>query len=88
MFPFRTSVAVEDLSGTVIGLIVANLVAFLYMLGLPAGEADRFVFQFALVPARYTRPDIAQALGLDPTNPLPFLTNAFMHGGWIHLGVF
>lgn len=87
MFPIRTSVATDDISGTVIGLIAANVAVFLLLVGLPAELAEQFVHQHALVPARYTRPEVAEAIGLEATNPLPFLTNAFMHAGWVHLGV-
>ena len=73
------------LPGAVIGLIIANVVVFLVQSGLPTDLAEQFIYHNALVPARYTQPEFASELGLDPGNFLPILTNSFMHGGWLHL---
>ncbi len=85
MIPIRTSVEVDEIPGAVIGLIIANVAVFLVQSGLPESLAEAFVYQNALVPARYTQPGFADALGLDPGNYLPLLTNTFMHAGWLHL---
>ena len=87
MIPIRTSVEVREIPGTVVGLIVANLVVFLVQEGLPADMAKQFILHNALVPARYTDPDLARELGLGPHNFLPLLTSSFMHVGWAHLVV-
>ena len=85
MIPIRTSVEVQEIPGAVIGLIIANVVVFLVQSGLPTDLAEQFIYHNALVPARYTQPEFASELGLDPGNFLPILTNSFMHGGWLHL---
>ena len=85
MIPIRTSVDVRGVPGAVIGLIIANVVVFLVQSGLPADLAKQFIHYNALVPGRYTDPEVARQLGLDPGNFLPFLTNTFMHVGWLHL---
>ncbi|MFQ6018210.1 MAG: rhomboid family intramembrane serine protease [Kiloniellaceae bacterium] len=87
MIPVRTSVEVDETPGAVIGLIVANVAVFLVQVGLPDGLRETFIYQYALVPARYTQPEFARELGLDPGNYLPLLTNTFMHGGLAHLTV-
>ena len=85
MIPVRTSVEVDEMPGAVIGLIIANVAVFLVQSGLPESLAEAFIYQNALVPARYTQPGFADQLGLDRGNYLPLLTNTFMHGGWLHL---
>ncbi len=85
MFPLRTSVEVDEISSVVIGLIVANVAVFLVQIELPESLREAFLYRYALVPARYTQPDFASGLGLDPDNFLPLLTNTFMHAGLVHL---
>ena len=85
MIPVRTSIETEDTPSVVIGLIVANLAVFLVQSGLPEPLGDAFIQQNALIPARYTQPEFARELGLDPGNFLPLLTNTFMHAGLAHL---
>ncbi len=85
MFPLRTSVEVDEISSVVIGLIVANVAVFLVQIELPESLREAFLYRYALVPARYTQPEFASGLGLDPANFLPLLTNTFMHAGLVHL---
>ena len=85
MIPIRTSVEVDEIPGAVIGLIVVNLAVFLFMIGLSGDAAERFIYDHALVPARYTHPEFARSFGLDPRDIWPLLTNTFMHAGWFHL---
>jgi membrane associated rhomboid family serine protease len=68
-----------------LGLIVLNVVAFLYELGQPSEAAlQSFIQAWGVVPREYT-----QATDLAPTIPLPFwttlFTSMFLHGGWMHL---
>jgi rhomboid family protein len=43
------------------------------------------LYQHALVPLRYFSPRWAWANGLSPTDFTPFLTNTFLHGGFLHI---
>jgi membrane associated rhomboid family serine protease len=65
-----------------IGLCVA---AFLYQMTLSGAAATAFLDAYALVPARYTDGSWATAHDLSRANPLPFLTNMFLHGGVMHI---
>ena len=67
---------------TIIGL---NIAAFLYQLSLSTGELQVFLYQHALVPRRYFSPSWAIDLGLSPLDLTPFLTNTFLHGGFLHI---
>jgi membrane associated rhomboid family serine protease len=44
-----------------------------------------FLYQHALVPVRYFSPSWATEVGLSPTDFSPFLTNTFLHGGFLHI---
>ncbi len=66
-------------------LIVANIAVFFIQKGLAPEEAARFIYSYALVPAVYGNPALARQAGFDPLNVMPFLTNTFMHGGYLHL---
>lgn len=66
-------------------IIAANAVAFLYELGLSRSELQWFLYQHALVPLRYFSPGWAWSNGLSPIDLTPFLTNTFLHGGWLHI---
>lgn len=85
MFPWSTSVAVRHVPFVTWGLIVLNTLAFLHELALMPHQAQSFLMQYGMVPARYFHPGWARAHGLDPGNYLPFLTNTFLHAGWGHL---
>jgi membrane associated rhomboid family serine protease len=67
------------------GLIAVNAVVFLYQLGLGPRESDALMHLYGLVPARYSRPAAAAAIGYPDDNYLSFLTSMFLHGGWLHL---
>ena len=43
------------------------------------------IYIFGMVPARYTNPEWAIAMGYPVDYHLSFITNLFLHGGWLHL---
>src|SRR5262249_57330512 len=59
--------------------------ALLWKLRQPPVRPQSGLAHAALIPAGYTDPAAARAVGLDPSNFWPMLTNPFMHGGWLHL---
>ncbi len=85
MFPVASAVSHRYPPFVVWGLIAVNTAVFLFQIALPPPLLERFVFRWALVPARYFHPEWALANGLDPTDYLPFFTNMFLHGGWFHI---
>jgi membrane associated rhomboid family serine protease len=66
-------------------IIAVNAAAFLYQLGLSEPDEQWFLYQYALVPRRYFFPGWAEYNGLSPFDLAPFLTNTFLHGGWLHI---
>jgi membrane associated rhomboid family serine protease len=55
-----------------VGLIVANVLVFLYQLTLPAPALQLFVASYAVVPAWFRLPSL--------------VTSQFLHGGLLHVG--
>jgi membrane associated rhomboid family serine protease len=64
-------------------LIALNAGIFLFEISLSPNELELFLQRFALIPARYFGPYATP----DPSvvEYLPFLTNMFLHGGFLHL---
>jgi len=83
MLPLRDNVPANRFPGVTVTLIVLNLLAFFYELKLGA-QAETFLMDFGIVPARYTNPDLAHRFTLIE-QVSPFLTSMFLHGGWIHV---
>jgi membrane associated rhomboid family serine protease len=72
MIPLRSSERIRNPTPTVILLIAANVVIFLYQLSL--GPAlPSFVAQWGIIPDLISR------------NPWALFTSMFLHGGWLHL---
>jgi membrane associated rhomboid family serine protease len=85
VFPFTDTAPRAARPAIVLALILVNTLVFLWTWGLPARELNAVLAHYALIPLRYTDPELARSAGLDPTNYWPLLTNTFMHGGWLHL---
>jgi membrane associated rhomboid family serine protease len=85
LFPIRDNVSRTHEPVVVWVIIGINALVFAYQLGLGAREGNIFLYQHALVPLRYFSPSWGWQTGLPPTDLSPFLTNIFMHGGWLHI---
>ena len=81
MFPYLDSVARRYPPVIVWAVIGMNVLAFLYQTSLPPHVLDRFLFEFALVPSRF----FGQLSLVAPSDWTPFLTDIFLHAGWLHL---
>jgi membrane associated rhomboid family serine protease len=68
------------------GLIIANVLVFLYELSLSPPELERFFYTWAVVPQQLTT---SFAGGASHTAPFPewitLFTSQFLHGGWLHI---
>jgi membrane associated rhomboid family serine protease len=85
VFPFTDTAPRAAFPVVTLTLILINTMVFLWMVSLPPRALDTLLTHAALVPIRYTEPNVARHAGLDPSNWWPLLTNTFMHGGWLHL---
>jgi membrane associated rhomboid family serine protease len=80
MFPIGNVVPARYPPVVTWALIAANGAIYLFESTLSPDELAEFVARFALIPARYAS---GEAQGL--ADYLPFVSNMFLHGGWLHL---
>jgi len=66
-------------------LILLNAIIFIFEISIPKGALEEVFYFFGLVPARYSSPKWALIHGLSPKDYFPFLSNMFLHGGWLHI---
>ncbi|HWH72367.1 MAG TPA: rhomboid family intramembrane serine protease [Candidatus Sulfotelmatobacter sp.] len=82
MIPLRDDIPASRFPAVTLGLIIVNGLVFLYELAL-GHHLEDFLLNFGVIPARYTRPEVAQFFSL-PEQLFAFLSSMFLHGGWIH----
>jgi membrane associated rhomboid family serine protease len=83
MIPLRDDIPSRTFPGVTVTIIIVNVLAFLNELRL-GDQLEYFLRNYALVPIRYTDPDMAAHFSLFE-QAIPFFTSMFLHGGWIHL---
>src|SRR5450759_364101 len=71
MFPLSDVIPSRTVPFVTVGLIVTNVVVFLYQLILPDPLLQAFVARWAVVPAGFWWPSL--------------LTSQFLHAGWLHI---
>lgn len=91
MFPLYDTIPSRKRPYIVYILILINVVFFIYQKMLSRAELIQFLYNFGLVPARFTSQRWSQIwhlrTGLDLYSPkwLSFISHMFLHGGWSHL---
>ncbi len=83
MIPLRDNVPSSRFPAVTLGIIVLNVLIFLQE--VKAGpHLQQTLLDYAIVPARYTRTEVAQYFSA-PQQIFAFFSSMFLHGGWIHL---
>jgi membrane associated rhomboid family serine protease len=85
MFPIANPIPLRYAPVATWALIAVNCIVFLFELSLSQAQLDQFFSQFALIPARYFDPALADGAAPSLTAYLPFASNMFLHAGWFHL---
>lgn len=83
MIPIRDDIPSSRFPAVTLGIIGLNFLVFLRELKLGPHLED-LMLSFAIIPARYTVPDVAAQYSL-PQQIFAFFSSMFLHGGWIHL---
>jgi len=83
MLPIEIAVPTRYPALITYALIAANCLVFLFQISLPPNQFEAFVNEFGLIPARDLAAPSMSTQGL--LHYLPFLSNMFLHGGWLHL---
>jgi membrane associated rhomboid family serine protease len=85
MFPIGDENDHTGVAFVTIGLIVANVLAFLNEINRPEEAVQAFIFAWGVVPREFS-----VGTDLPPLIPFPYwstlVTSMFLHGGWGHLG--
>jgi membrane associated rhomboid family serine protease len=66
-------------------LILINALVFVFELKLSQPQRQQLFYLFGLVPARFTHPAWARAIGFPIHTYWPYLTHMFLHAGWLHI---
>jgi membrane associated rhomboid family serine protease len=85
MIPIKDTVPRRTFPFMTLLIIALNGLVFLFELSLPEPHLSKFITLFGLVPARYSHPSWAVYMGLPLDTYWPFITNMFLHGGWLHI---
>ena len=85
MFPLRDNVSRTHTPVVVWTIIGLNVLVFFYQMQLDERVLQAFMYHYGLVPARYFVQDWAWRVGLSTWDYTPFLTNIFLHGGYLHI---
>jgi rhomboid family protein len=83
MIPLRDNIPASRFPAATLGIIALNVLVFLHELKMGPRLEDTLL-SFAIIPARYTEPDVAQLFTF-PEQVFAFFSSMFLHGGWIHL---
>lgn len=86
MFPISDDNPTRTIPYVTYGLILINILVFLYELSLPEEALEQFFYSTAVVPIELT----ASLQGaFEAVGQLPewstLITSQFLHGGWLHL---
>ncbi|MEN3027027.1 MAG: rhomboid family intramembrane serine protease [Chlorobiota bacterium] len=80
MFPIHDTIPSSSRPVVTIGLIVINVLVFLYQLALPEAAMEHFLQQFAFYPVAFFQTPL-----LSWERWQPVLTSMFLHGGFMHI---
>ena len=84
MLPIRDDIPSRRFPAATLAIIAVNTLVFLWELQLGPQRLERALVELAIIPVRYSDPDIAQFFGLSE-QLRPFFSSMFLHGGWVHL---
>jgi len=91
MLPLKDDIPTRTVPLVTVGLIAANVLAFLYQISLQLTDdpvaarsaTEAFVFEFGLIPCRLTESCPAPPVSLHPVATV--FTSMFLHGGLFHV---
>lgn len=77
MFPLYDTARTRTFPWVNLGLILLNVLAFLYELQMGPGALQKFISAWGMIPSRFVN---------DPSGSWIFIFSAmFLHGGWFHI---
>ncbi len=85
MIPLKDNIPYQGFPTFTWILIFLNATIFFFEISIPKDLLQQLFYLFGLVPARYSLPSWASIHGLPFDDYLSFVTNMFLHGGWLHI---
>lgn len=85
MIPIRDNILCETKPFVSWAIIAICIGVFIGMKALPYELQRQLTYLYGMVPIRYSNPGWAAGFGLPFDYYLSFLTNLFLHGGWVHI---
>jgi len=85
MIPLRDNILYQGFPAVTWILLLLNGAIFVFEISIPKDLLQQLFYLFGVVPARYSSPQWATIHGLPFDHYLSFLTNMFLHGGWLHI---
>jgi len=85
VIPIRDNVPRVTLPVAVTAIIILNVAAFLYSLGLDGRAASHLFHLYGVVPVRFFEPVWAAGAGYPDSPGWPLVSYMFLHGGWLHI---
>jgi membrane associated rhomboid family serine protease len=92
MFPLRDTIPSGRFPAVTIGLIIVNVLVFLYELGMSPRGLDTVFYQWGIVPCSFTGTCSARLRTPGGFLPVPLhpnyftlVSSMFLHGGWMHI---
>ena len=86
MVPLKDENPVKITPYITYGLIIVNILAFIYEITLPPVQLDGFFHLFAVVPRELTASLNGIAVNQPVPEPVTLVTSQFLHAGFAHVG--
>lgn len=84
MFPIKDSIPATRFPIMNWIIILANTAVFILQLQMTDQQLGNFFMKFGLIPSHFNNWKQEDFLSLRIFTVFPFITNIFLHGGWIH----
>jgi len=84
VLPIRDNIPSRRFPAATLSIIAVNTLIFLWELQLGPRRLEQAFVELAIIPIRYSNPDIAHFFSLGE-QIRPFFSSMFLHGGWLHL---
>jgi membrane associated rhomboid family serine protease len=85
MFPLRDTIPSSRVPVVTIGLIMVNVLAFLFELGRSNYDLERLFYSWGVVPCSFTGTCKSFRMRTLSPNYFTLFSSMFLHGGWMHI---
>jgi len=82
--PLHDHIRRRSFWASTLAIIIINTLIFLFELSLGTPHLNAVIFEFGIIPARYTSHYATRGGGLEGFF-VPIFASMFLHGGWLHL---